>query len=67
MSKEFVVPAAVSSWSGREVQRLRTLADACTSVRDIAKLLCRTESAIRNRAAHHGISLRGLMGAATPA
>jgi hypothetical protein len=62
MPRGFAVPVAASSWSLRDVQTLRSLVDAGTSVREIARILRRTESAVRNRAAHHGISLRGLAG-----
>lgn len=62
MSREFVVPSAASSWSSHEVQKLQALVAARTSIHEIARILRRTESAIRNKAALHGIALRGLTG-----
>lgn len=56
--RSIFVPAANSSWSGGEVQRLRELAAQGVSIQDISELLRRTPSAIRNKAAMHGISLR---------
>ncbi len=55
------MPSAASSWSIHEIQKLQALAEARTSVREMARILRRTESAIRNKAALHGISLRGLL------
>lgn len=60
MSRRFVVPSATSSWSVQEVQKLQALVEARTSVLEITEILGRTESAIRNKAALHGIPLRGL-------
>ena len=61
MSRGFVVPSAANSWSSNDVQKLQALVEARTSIREMAKILRRTESAIRNKAALHGISLRGLL------
>lgn len=61
MSRGFVVPSAAHSWSMNDVQKLQALAEARTSLREMSKILRRTESAIRNKAALHGISLRGLL------
>jgi len=61
MSRGFVVPSAANSWSMHDVQKLQALVEARTSVREMARILRRTESAIRNKAALHGISLRGLL------
>lgn len=60
MSKEFVMPSAKSAWSHHEIRKLRTLAAEQMSIGEIARTLRRTESSIRNKAAFHGISLRGL-------
>jgi hypothetical protein len=49
--------AAIRSWSTDEIVRLRELAEAGESVGIIALNLRRTESAIRNKALMHGISL----------
>ncbi len=59
------MPSATSSWSANDVQKLQSLVEARLSVQEMAKILRRTESAIRNKAALHGISLRGLL--CTPA
>ncbi|MFL6617697.1 MAG: hypothetical protein ACJ8MH_03805 [Povalibacter sp.] len=48
---------SVKSWSALELKSLRELADAGESVAVIATRLRRTESAIRNKAGMHGISL----------
>ncbi|WP_324318088.1 hypothetical protein [Povalibacter sp.] len=61
MSRGFTVPSAANSWSMHDVQKLQSLVEARTSLREIAKILRRTESSIRNKAALHGISLRGLL------
>jgi len=49
--------AAIKSWSSAEIIKLRELAEAGESIRIIAHHLRRTESAIRNKALMHGISL----------
>lgn len=54
------MPAAASSWSTEEIRKLRTMVQAGASVRDLAANLRRSESAIRNKAAMHGIPLRGM-------
>ena len=51
------VPAAMASWSLRDVQRLRGLAEAGASMEELTKTLDRSASAIRNKAGLHGISL----------
>ena len=61
MSRGFVLPSTANSWSMNDIQRLQALVEARTSVREMARILRRTESSIRNKAALHGISLRGLL------
>ena len=63
MFREFVVPIAVASWSPGDMQRLQDLVEARTPLHQMARILGRTESAIRNKAAMHGIALRGLSSA----
>ena len=46
-------------WSSDDLRRLRELAATGTPLDAIATTLRRTESAIRNKAGMHGISLRG--------
>lgn len=46
-----------SVWSREEICRLRELAENGTPLRLIARILRRTESAVRNKAGMHGISL----------
>jgi len=47
-----------NAWSPEDVQQLRELAQAGVSSETIALRLRRTHSAIRNKAAMHGISLK---------
>jgi hypothetical protein len=51
--------AGANPWSPEDVQQLRRLATAGTSLELIAVKLRRTRSAIRNKATMHGISLKG--------
>jgi hypothetical protein len=51
-------PTISASWSGEQLRRLRELAAESVPIETIAMLLRRTPSAIRNKAAMHGISLR---------
>ena len=51
-------PSVSASWSGEQLRRLRELAAESVPIETIAMLLRRTPSAIRNKAAMHGISLR---------
>jgi hypothetical protein len=51
------VPAASHSWSSEEIRQLKAFAQAGRSPREIARALKRTESAIKNKACMHGISL----------
>jgi hypothetical protein len=60
MSKKFNLPAAANVWSQSDIQTLQTLVASQRSLAEIAKILRRSESAVRNKAAFHGISLRGL-------
>jgi hypothetical protein len=53
----FIVPAAVNTWSTNDIRRLRELAAAGLHVKQISLALNRTESAVRNKAALHYISL----------
>ena len=48
---------SAKAWSSEEIATLRQLADAGESIRIIALHLRRTESAVRNKAGMHGISL----------
>ena len=64
MSREFMMPSAASTWSHVEVRQLHSLVAERTPIQQIAKIMRRSESAIRNKAAFHGISLRGLQYAA---
>jgi DNA-binding NarL/FixJ family response regulator len=48
---------SAKAWSPQEVATLRQLAEAGESIRIIALNLRRTESAVRNKAGMHGISL----------
>lgn len=52
------LPRASASWSAHDIQRLRRLAEQGLTVETLAQHLRRTPSAIRNKAAMHGISLR---------
>jgi hypothetical protein len=56
-SKVFV-PAASSSWSIEDIRKLKGLAGQGVSAREISRALRRTESAVRNKAALHGIRLK---------
>lgn len=47
-----------NQWSSEDLRRLRELAETGTTPDLIAVTLRRTESAIRNKAGMHGISLR---------
>jgi hypothetical protein len=47
-----------NEWSSEEVRRLKELAATGVAPESIASALRRTESAIRNKAGMHGISLR---------
>jgi hypothetical protein len=51
------LPTATHSWSAEEIRKLKAFAQEGRSLRDIARALKRTESAIRNKAGMHGISL----------
>jgi hypothetical protein len=48
-----------NEWSSDDLRQLRELAASGTPPEAIATTLRRTESAIRNKAGMHGISLRG--------
>jgi hypothetical protein len=48
----------VRSWSAAEIRQLKHLAQQGLPLKDIARHLRRTESALRNKAVMHGISLR---------
>lgn len=47
-----------NEWSSADVRQLRELAATGTPLAAIAAALCRTKSAVRNKAGMHGISLR---------
>jgi hypothetical protein len=50
--------AGATGWSTADIRRLRELAEQGMPVPTIAATLRRSESAIRNKAGMHGISLR---------
>lgn len=52
------LPRASASWSAQDIQCLRHLAEQGLTVEMLAARLRRTPSAIRNKAAMHGISVR---------
>ena len=52
--------ARVNGWSTAQIRLLRDLASQGASVSEIAKQLRRSESAIRNKAGMHGISVRAV-------
>lgn len=47
-----------NEWSSADLRRLRELAETGAAPDTIASTLRRTESAVRNKAGMHGISLR---------
>jgi hypothetical protein len=47
-----------NAWAAADVRRLRELAEQGVSPSEAARLLGRTESAIRNKAGLHGISFQ---------
>jgi len=49
---------AASAWSREDVCKLRELAQNGTPLQLISSILRRTESAVRNKAGMHGISLQ---------
>lgn len=51
-------PAAMNPWAIEEIKTLRSLAAQGMSPHSIGVVLGRTEFAVRNKAAIHGISLR---------
>jgi hypothetical protein len=51
-------PRLSGLWSSEDLGRLRALADSGASLRQIATALRRTESAVRNKACMHGISVQ---------
>jgi hypothetical protein len=59
MRSSFFLPAPGNAWSIDKIQTLRRLAQQGLSVKEIAAVLRRTESAVRNKAVMQGISLRG--------
>jgi hypothetical protein len=58
MRSSFLLPAPGNLWSIDKIQTLRRLAQQGLSVKEIAAVLHRTESAVRNKAVMQGISLR---------
>lgn len=52
--------SAPRTWNSEDVRQLRQLAEQGVAPAVIAARLRRTESAIRNKAGQHGISLRGV-------
>ena len=55
-------PASGSSWSVADIRLLRELAQQGLPPSSIARALGRTQSAVRNKAGMHGISLQRLQG-----
>jgi hypothetical protein len=55
-----------NAWATADVQRLRELAGQGISPGQAAKLLRRSESAVRNKAGLHGISFQRKMGVCPP-
>lgn len=55
-------PGGVRAWSMEEIRQLRALAGEGVPGPVIANRLQRSLSAVRNKAAMHGISLRGVLG-----
>jgi hypothetical protein len=58
MRTSFSLPTPKLSWSSDDVRILRELAGKGLRVALIAKRMRRSESAIRNKAAMHGVALR---------
>lgn len=52
------LPAARKSWSSEEIRKMRELAAQHVSIEMMSAVLRKTPSAIRNKAAMHGISLQ---------
>jgi len=67
MRSSFLLPTTGNIWSTDHIQTLRRLVQEGRSVKDIALAMKRTESAIRNKAVMHGISLRVVRKSAGPA
>jgi hypothetical protein len=59
MRSSFSLPSAGNIWSTDHIQTLRRLLQQGLSVQEIALAMKRSESAIRNKAIMHGMSLRG--------
>ena len=58
MSASFSLRDVKSSWSTDDVRMLRELSERDLTIDAIAKLLRRSESAVRNKATMHGIPMR---------
>lgn len=58
MSTSFCFPTVKRSWSTDDVRALRELSRQGLPVTTIARRLGRSESAVRNKAAMHGVPLR---------
>jgi len=58
MAASFSIREVKSSWSTDDVRTLRELAQRDQPIAAIAKLLGRSESAVRNKATMHGIPIR---------
>lgn len=58
MPTSFCFPAVKRSWSTDDVRTLRELSHQGLPVTTIARRLGRSESAIRNKAAMHGVPVR---------
>ncbi|WP_129778357.1 hypothetical protein [Peristeroidobacter soli] len=52
-------PRIGNAWSREEIGKLRELAGSGTSLRSMSRILKRSESALKNKAGLHGISLQG--------
>jgi hypothetical protein len=58
MRASFSFPTVKSTWSTDDIRELREFAEQGLPVAVIAKRMRRSESAIRNKAAMHGVPVR---------
>jgi transposase-like protein len=65
MSTPFSLPTVKRTWSADDIRMLRELSQQGVPVAIIARRLGRTESAIRNKAAMHGVPVRSSARAAS--
>ncbi|MBB6096459.1 hypothetical protein HNQ60_005381 [Povalibacter uvarum] len=57
MQNRFALPAALRKWTEEDIRKLRREASQGSSWKSLCDLLRKSPSAIRNKAAMHGISL----------